>query len=83
MTKGSEGAQLLREQDGGVGAGKAKQIEAHRLWVQEKVSLGGITMRKITGADNVADTLAKPVASEALVRHTGCMGFRREQGKRP
>ena len=46
------------------GLGKVRHIEVNQLWVQEKVSTGEITTRKIGTKDNLADALTKHVEAE-------------------
>ena len=51
------------------GLGKVRHIEVSQLWVQEKVSAGEITIKKIGTKDNLADALTKYVEAEVLNRH--------------
>ena len=51
------------------GLGKVRHIEVNQLWVQEKVSTGEITIRKIGTKDNLVDALTKYVEAEVLNRH--------------
>ena len=51
------------------GLGKVRHIEVNQLWVQERVSAGDITIKKISTKDNLADALTRYVEAEILHRH--------------
>ena len=51
------------------GLGRLRHIEVNQLWVQEKVSTGEITIKKIGTKDNLADALTKHVEAEVLNKH--------------
>ena len=46
-------------------------MEVSQLWVQQKVSSGEIELRKVEGANNVADALTKHVEYESIQKHLG------------
>ena len=50
------------------GLGKVRHIELSELWVQDRVARGQMTMYKITGADNSADSLTKPSTADRIAQ---------------
>ena len=56
------------------GLGKVRHIELCELWLQDQVARGKISVRKVTGADNFADSLTKVPSAERILqtmRYTG------------
>ena len=49
------------------GLGKLRHLETHTLWVQEKVRVGAISVRKVTGEVNPADLFTKHLPSKDKV----------------
>ena len=41
------------------GLGKVRHIELNKLWLQDQVARGKISVRKIKGEDNFSDSLTK------------------------
>ena len=58
------------------GLGKLRHLETHTLWVQEKVRVGAIQVRKVRGDVNPADLFTKHLPSRdkiaQLVKLFGC-----------
>ena len=46
------------------GLGKLRHLETHTLWVQEKVRVGAIALRKLRGDVNPADLFTKHLPSK-------------------
>ena len=51
------------------GLGRARHIEVNQLWIQERVSEGVLEIRKVKGAENIADALTKHVEAEGIQSH--------------
>ena len=51
------------------GLGKVRHVEVNQLWVQQKVGTGEIELRKVEGANNLADALTKYVEKDSISRH--------------
>ena len=51
------------------GLGKIRHIAVQELWLQEKVSGGALTIRKVPGTGNLADALTKSVDAASISRH--------------
>ena len=51
------------------GLGKVRHIEVCQLWLQDKVKQGRIKVMKVSGEDNVADTMTKHVGREIMCKH--------------
>ena len=51
------------------GLGKVRHVEVNQLWVQQKVGAGEIELRKVEGANNLADALTKYVEHDGISRH--------------
>ena len=49
------------------GLGKLRHLETHTLWLQEKVRIGAITVKKVRGEVNPADLFAKHLPSREKV----------------
>ena len=45
-----------------------------QLWVQEKVGNGEVELRKVEGAENLADALTKHLDGEGISKHMGGTG---------
>ena len=43
------------------GTGKVRHLDVRELWIQERVSRGDLSIRKVHGPDNLADILTKHV----------------------
>ena len=50
------------------GLGKLRHLETHTLWVQEKVRVGAIAVRKVRGEVNPADLFTKHLPSKDKLR---------------
>ena len=50
------------------GLGKVRHIELTELWVQDQVARGKIRIRKISGVDNVSDSLTKHSTSDRIAQ---------------
>ena len=53
------------------GLGKMRHIQTRYLWLQERVALGHLIVKKVRGDDNVADVLTK--AMTAVLRERYCI----------
>ena len=51
------------------GLGKVRHIEVNQLWVQEKVADASVDLIKISGEDNLADSMTKHVGRDILEKH--------------
>ena len=51
------------------GLGKVRHVEVNQLWVQQKVGSGEIELKKVEGANNLADALTKHVEQEDIQQH--------------
>ena len=51
------------------GLGKVRHVEVNQLWVQQKVGTGEIELRKVEGANNLADALTKHVEHDGISKH--------------
>ena len=51
------------------GLGRGRHIEVNQLWVQDRVARGDLTIEKVNGKDNVADSFAKHVNVEDILAH--------------
>ena len=57
------------------GLGKQRHVQTRYLWLQERVALKHITVRKIKGTENESDILTKAVAAPTMQKHMKSMGF--------
>ena len=57
-----------------LGLGKDRHIEVNQLWLQEKIYVGEIVLKKIGTLENIADALTKPVNAETLRYHVEYSG---------
>ena len=46
-----------------------RHIAVNQLWVQDRIARGDLTIEKINGKENVADTLTKHVNAEDIRVH--------------
>ncbi len=51
------------------GAGKVRHLDVRELWIQERVSRGDLSIRKVHAPDNLADALTKNVPRGVLDKH--------------
>ena len=51
------------------GLGKVRHIEVNKLWIQDRVANGDISIHKINGKENIADILTKHVNAEDIRVH--------------
>ena len=49
------------------GLGKLRHVQGHKLWVQERVRLGAIELRKVNGLVSPADLFMKHLTSKDRV----------------
>ena len=63
------------------GAGRVRHIEVRELWVQEKVSRGDLSIKKVKGEENVADGLTKHVDRPKMEKHMAFCGLRFVKGR--
>ena len=57
------------------GIGKVKQLDTSFLWVQDYVTSGRITVKKVHTSQNLADLLTKPSTSKLLWSVMSELGF--------
>ena len=48
------------------GLGKLRHVELNELWLQDQVARGRIAVRKISGEENISDSLTKPAAADRI-----------------
>ena len=58
------------------GLGRQRHVETRFLWVQQRVKLGHVAIRKVNTLLNVSDILTKAMDAVALWKHMTTMGFR-------
>ena len=63
------------------GLGRIRHIDVDQLWVQDLVAKREITIHKVKGTENLADTLTKHVGSNELQYHTEHMHMRIVEGR--
>ena len=64
------------------GLGKLRHLETHTLWVQEKVRVGAISVRKVRGEVNPADLFTKHLPSKDKVHQLmGLFGCEYRSGR--
>ena len=51
------------------GLGELRHIDVHWLWIQEKVKIGAITVRKVLGKDNPTDLMTKHLTNDEIHKH--------------
>ena len=57
------------------GLGKMMHLEVGRLWVQQTVRTGRISLKKVLGTENVADLMTKYLDFCFISKHMEQMGF--------
>ena len=57
------------------GLGQLRHIDAHWLWIQDKVKIKQISIKKINGKSNPADLLTKHLPIEDVRRHMSAIHF--------
>ena len=57
------------------GVGKLRHIRVQFLWIQDKVRLGELEVKKVPGKENPADLLTKNVDCNTMQRHLKELGF--------
>jgi hypothetical protein len=65
------------------GAGKVRHLDVRELWIQERIARGDLTVRKVSGIENLADILTKHVPRAVLDKHMEKMGAVRAEGRHP
>ena len=63
------------------GLGKVRHVEVSQLWVQQKVGSGEIELKKVEGANNLADALTKYVEQDGIRKHLEGTHQRLEAGR--
>ena len=48
------------------GLGKVRHVELNALWLQDQVARGRIAVRKISGEENISDSLTKPATPDRI-----------------
>ena len=57
------------------GLSKLRHIDAHWLWIQERVRQKELSTVRILGKDNPADLMTKHLTGEEIHKHLRCMDF--------
>ena len=57
------------------GLGKQRHVQTRYLWLQERVALKHLNVRKIKGTENESDILTKAVAAPTMQKHMSSMGY--------
>ncbi len=65
------------------GAGKARHVDVKELWLQERLNRGDMVLRKVPGAENLADILTKHVPRSCLDKRLIGVGVVRASGRHP
>ena len=55
--------------------GKQRHVQTRYLWLQERVALKHIKVKKIKGSENESDILTKAVAAPTMQKHMRSMGY--------
>ena len=63
------------------GLGAARHVEAHQLWIQDKVQNKEICVEKVGGKNNLADGLTKFVGGKDLATHVNGIGIENRTGR--
>ena len=63
------------------GVGKVRHLDTRELWIQERVARGDLVLRKVSGAENIADILTKHVTRSVLDQHLRKIGVVRREGR--
>ena len=61
------------------GLGKQRHVQTRYLWLQERVALRHLEVRKVGTKDNISDILTKSCNRETLERHVETIGLRELQ----
>ena len=61
------------------GLGKQRHVQTRYLWLQERVALKHLEIKKVATKDNLSDILTKSCNRETLERHCASMGLRQMQ----
>ena len=48
------------------GLGKLRHVELNELWLQDQVARGRIAFRKISGEENISDSLTRPATADRI-----------------
>ena len=65
------------------GLGKLRHVEVGHLWIQQAVRTKHITVKKVLGAENVADLVTKYLDNKTAMKHIECMGFKLTHANTP
>ena len=57
------------------GLGKQRHVQTRYLWLQERIALKHLTVKKIKGTENESDILTKAVAAPTMQKHMTSMGY--------
>ena len=57
------------------GLGKTRRVEVGDLWLQEKVRMKKLEIRKINARSNAADLGTKPLSADVIKSHMRRMGY--------
>ena len=52
-----------------------RHVQTRYLWLQERVALKHLSVKKIKGTDNESDILTKAVAAPTMQKHMQSMGY--------
>ena len=63
------------------GIGRVRHLAVAQLWVQEKLRRRELTLLKVAGEQNPADTLTKTLARALMDRHLASMSLLRSEGR--
>ena len=63
------------------GLGRVRHIEVNQLWVQEKVADGSVDLTKISGEDNISDSMTKHVGRDILEKHLVATNLNIREGR--
>ena len=50
------------------GLGEVRHIELCEMWLQEQAAKGKVKIQKLTGEENIGDSLTKPSSSERIMQ---------------
>jgi len=66
---------------GRLGLGKLRHIQTRYLWLQERVHVGDLQIRKIPGSTNQSDLLTKALTAPDINRYMEKMGYEYRKGR--
>ncbi len=66
-----------------IGLGKLRHLEVSQLWLQNKVASGDIVVKKLKGADNIAEAMTKFLSGPDIDRMCSMGGLRRSDDRHP